>query len=108
MEWTYVLGGRAQGIEAADDFRVSLTITYGEGQRAFSRLTEAISAKTLVGKGFTWFGKLSVDHFSLRPSPTSYSRFEADTGEDRVGVQGSSCVLCSVVDPEIRSLSTET
>lgn len=68
MEWTYVLGGRAQGIEAADDFRVSLTITYGEGQRAFSRLTEAISAKTLVGRAlrgsgnFPWTTFLSIPH----------------------------------------------
>jgi hypothetical protein len=45
-------GGRALGIEAtcSEDraFRVSLTIAYGEGQRAFPRLLDAISAKTLV------------------------------------------------------------
>jgi len=68
-------------------FRVSLTITYGEGQRAFTRLVEAILAKNPSWDIFAWFGQPSADHFALPSSPASYSRFEADIGKDRAGVQ---------------------
>ncbi|KAF8549361.1 hypothetical protein OG21DRAFT_1447990 [Imleria badia] len=68
-------------------FRVSLTIAYGEGQRAFPRLVEAISDKHPSWDIFAWFGQPSPDHFALPSSPASYSGFEADVGKDRVGVQ---------------------
>ena len=96
-------------------FRISLTIAYGEGQRAFSRLLEAISAKNPSWEVFAWFGQPSVDHFALPSSPASYSRFEADIGKNRVGVRNFNITayglslkslrpipmeLCSVANPE--------
>lgn len=95
-------------------FRVSLTITYGEGQRAFTRLIEAVAAKNPSWHIFVWFGQPSVDHFALPPSPASYPRFEAPMAR-RAGVQEFTITpyglslrslppipmeLCSVVDPE--------
>jgi hypothetical protein len=96
-------------------FHISLTIVYGEGQRAFSCLLEAISAKNPSWDVFAWFGQSSVDHFALPSSPASYSRFETDMGKDRVGVWNFTITayglslkslrlipmeLCSVADPE--------
>ncbi|KAF8124529.1 hypothetical protein EV363DRAFT_1353799 [Boletus edulis] len=52
-------------------FRISLTIAYGEGHQAFSRLVEAPS----------------LYHFALPSSPASYSVFETGIGKDRIGVQ---------------------
>ncbi|KAF8550577.1 hypothetical protein OG21DRAFT_1513845, partial [Imleria badia] len=68
-------------------FRASLTIAYGEGQRAFPRFVEAISDKQPSWDIFAWFGQPFPDHFALPSSPASYSGFEADVGRDRVGVQ---------------------
>ena len=96
-------------------FHISLTIAYGEGQRAFSRLVEAIAAKNPSWDVFAWFGQPSVDHFALPSSPSSYSRFEADIAKDRAGVRNFTITayglslkslrlipmeLCSVADPE--------
>lgn len=58
-------------------FRVSLTVTYGEGELAFSRLVEVIAAKNPSWHIFTWFGQPSRDHFALAPSPAAYPMFEA-------------------------------
>ncbi|KAH0826778.1 heterokaryon incompatibility protein-domain-containing protein [Lanmaoa asiatica] len=68
-------------------FRVSITIAYGEGQRAFSRLVEGIAAKNPSWDIFAWFGQPSVDHFALPSFPASYSSFEPLMVEDRGGVQ---------------------
>ena len=68
-------------------FDVSLAIAYGEGQRAFPRLLEAISAKDPSWDILAWSGQPSVYHFALPSSPASYSRFETCAGEDRVGVR---------------------
>lgn len=68
-------------------FRVSLTIAYGEGQRAFSRLVEAIAVKNPSWDIFAWFGQPSVDHFALPSSPASYPTFESDMRKDRGGVR---------------------
>lgn len=96
-------------------FRVSLTIAYGEGHRAFSRLVEAVATKDPSWDIFAWFGQPSVDHFALPSSPASYPRFEVDMGKNRVGVQKFTITvhelslrslplipmeLCSVVEPE--------
>ncbi|KAG8216992.1 heterokaryon incompatibility protein-domain-containing protein [Butyriboletus roseoflavus] len=97
-------------------FRVSLTIAYGEGQRAFSRLFEVVAAKNPSWEMFAWFGQPSVDHFALPSSPASYPAFEADMGKNRVGVQKFTITahglslkslppvpmeFCSVVQPEV-------
>ena len=94
---------------------VNLTIAYGEGQRAFSRLVEAIAAKNPSWDVFAWFGQPSVDHFALPLSPISYPKFEAPMAEDRAGVQEFTITpnglflkslplipmeLSSVIDPE--------
>ena len=68
-------------------FHVSLTVAYGEGQRAFQRLVETISEKHPSWDIFTWFGQPSPDHFALPSSPASYSGFDANLGKNRVGVQ---------------------
>ena len=68
-------------------FYVSLTISYGEGHRAFSNLVEAIATRAPSWDVFAWCGTPSVDHFALPLSPASYPTFEADIGKDRVGVR---------------------
>ncbi|KAN0084027.1 hypothetical protein V8E55_007531 [Tylopilus felleus] len=68
-------------------FRVNLTITYGENQRAFSRLVEEIATRSPSWDVFAWCGRPSVQHFALPPSPASYPVFKTDTGKDRAGVQ---------------------
>ena len=94
---------------------VNLTITYGEGHRAFSRLVEAIAAKNPSWDVFAWFGQPSMDHFALPLSPASYPRFEARMAEGRAGAQEFTITpyglslkslppipmeICSIVDPE--------
>ncbi|KAN0084025.1 Heterokaryon incompatibility protein (HET) domain containing protein [Tylopilus felleus] len=96
-------------------FRISLTIAYGEGQRAFSRLVEAISAKNPSWDVFAWSGQPSVYHFALPSSPASYSQFETCIAKDRIGVRDFTITayglslkslplipmrVCSVVDPK--------
>jgi hypothetical protein len=68
-------------------FYVSITITYGEGHRAFSSLVKAIATKDPSWDVFAWCGKPSEDHFALPFSPASYPTFDADIGKDRVGVR---------------------
>ncbi|KAG8217022.1 hypothetical protein J3R82DRAFT_7338 [Butyriboletus roseoflavus] len=94
---------------------IDLTIYYGEGTRAFSRLVETIAAKNPSWDVFAWFGQPSVDHFALPSSPASYPRFEAHMVEGRAGVQEFTITpdslflkslppipmeLCSVVAPD--------
>ena len=66
----------------------NLTIVYGEGHRAFSRLAEAIAVKNPSWDVFAWFGQPSMDHFTLPLSPASYPTFNGRLAEGRVGVQG--------------------
>ncbi|KAF8124539.1 heterokaryon incompatibility protein-domain-containing protein [Boletus edulis] len=68
-------------------FRISLTIAYGEGHQAFSRLVEAVSEKNPSWDLFAWCGQPSLYHFALPYSPASYSVFETCIGKDRIGVQ---------------------
>ncbi|KAG8216985.1 hypothetical protein J3R82DRAFT_7298 [Butyriboletus roseoflavus] len=79
-------------------FHVNLTITYGEGQRAFSRLVEAIAAKNPSWDVFAWFGQPSVDHFALPLSPASYPKFKTRMAEGRAGVQ--EFTITPIVDPD--------
>lgn len=66
---------------------VNITVAYGEGNRAFSRLVEAIVAKKPSWDVLAWFGQPCADHFSLPLSPASYPKFDAGMAEERVGVQ---------------------
>ncbi|KAG8217011.1 hypothetical protein J3R82DRAFT_7325 [Butyriboletus roseoflavus] len=94
---------------------VELTIDYGEGNRAFSRLVKTFAAKNPSWDIFAWFGQPSVDHFALPLSLASYPGFEAHMVEGRAGVQEFTITrdslflrslppipmdLCSVVDPD--------
>ncbi|KAF9228474.1 hypothetical protein BS17DRAFT_763946 [Gyrodon lividus] len=58
-------------------FDVNLTITYGEGDKAFPRLVEAIMAKKPKWDVLAWTGQASLTHPAIPSSPACYSRFDA-------------------------------
>ncbi|KAF9230043.1 hypothetical protein BU15DRAFT_84122 [Melanogaster broomeanus] len=56
-------------------FKVNLTTKYGEGERAFPRLVEAIMKRRPDWDVLAWVGKASQDYPAIPSSPACYPKF---------------------------------
>ncbi|KAH7883252.1 heterokaryon incompatibility protein-domain-containing protein [Phlebopus sp. FC_14] len=71
-------------------FGVHLTIAYGEGETAFSRLVEAIMHRKARWDIFAWVGQASAYHAAIPSSPACYPPFEPLSAGKSVGVKNFS------------------
>ena len=69
-------------------FDVSLTIAYGEGQRAFYRLMEAIINRCGEWEIMAWAGRASADSAALPESPRCYKALGEACSATASGVSG--------------------
>lgn len=67
-------------------FDVHPPIAYGEGERAFPRLTEAILERYQTWDVFAWAGEASERHPALPSSPACYPRWDEAMVHDEVGM----------------------
>lgn len=69
-------------------FDVNLPITYGEGEKAFPRLVEAIMAQCSTWDVFAWAGQASSRHPVLPSSPACYPKWDEGVIRGEVGMSG--------------------
>ncbi|KAG9312159.1 hypothetical protein JVU11DRAFT_7449 [Chiua virens] len=67
-------------------FDVNLPITYGEGEKAFPRLVEAIVARYSAWDAFAWAGQASSRHPALPCSPACYPKWDEAMVSDGMGM----------------------
>ncbi|KAF9243206.1 hypothetical protein BU15DRAFT_72397 [Melanogaster broomeanus] len=67
-------------------FGVNLTITYGEGKKAFPRLVEAIMTMKPKWDVFAWVGQASPDYPAFPSHPRCYAQFDERMVGDDVGI----------------------
>ena len=67
-------------------FDVNLPITYGEGEKAFPRLVEAIVARCPTWDVFAWAGQASSRHPVLPYSPACYPKWDERMVRGEVGM----------------------
>ncbi|KAH0829120.1 hypothetical protein J3R83DRAFT_2596 [Lanmaoa asiatica] len=67
-------------------FDVNLPITYGEGEKAFPRLVEAIMVRCPTWDVFAWAGQASEGHPALPCSPACYPKWDEAMVGGEVGM----------------------
>lgn len=67
-------------------FDINLPITYGEGEKAFPRLVEAIVGRCPTWDVFAWVGQASSRHPVLPCSPACYPKWDEGIVRGEVGM----------------------